>query len=168
MSLKSLFYWNCQIPSSKRDLGSKREQSAGEHRTGRCFYLPLPWSTLWPQSEVSFEGTVLSSVTWCHNLDPICICKPKCFSQNPKSLHTELFIDASDMDWVLSQQLWRGKKESTCEGQPGWHIVPVLLILVPVHPVPHLPSVCLCWAQSHWQELPGHCLVLPFPLLQKQ
>lgn len=31
-----------------------------------------------------------------------------------------LFIDGRDMGWVLSQQLWRGKKESTCEGQPGW------------------------------------------------
>lgn len=79
-----------------------------------------------------------------------------------------LFIDASAMGWVLSQQLWRGKKESTREGQPGWHRVPVLLIFIPVHPVAHLPSVCLCWAHSHWQELPGWCLVLSFPLLQKQ
>lgn len=47
------------------------------------------------------------------------------------------------------------------------HLVPVLLILIPVHPVAHLPSVCLCWALSHWQELPGRCSVLSFPLLQK-
>lgn len=167
MSLKNLF--SLELPNNITWKGF------GEQKRTVCWWawdrhvLLSPLTLEYPLTlEESFEGTILSSVTWCHNLDPICVCKPKCFSQHLKSLHSELFIDSSDMAWVLSQQLWRGKKESTREGQPGWHVVPVLLILVPVHPVPHLPSVCLCWAQGHWQELPGHCLVLSFPLLQKQ
>lgn len=59
------------------------------------------------------------------------------------------------------------REEGKCRGSPVWTecFLPMVFIPIPVHPVACLPSVCLCWARSHWQELAEWCPVPFFPLL---
>lgn len=46
-------------------------------------------------------------------------------------------------------------------------LLPMICYFIPAHPVVRSPSVCLCWVQSQWQELPGWASVVPASLLQK-
>lgn len=116
MSLKKTFF-SLELPNHPKGIWGKK-QSSLLVSTAQAGALTSPYPGV--PSEESLGGSVLSSITWCHRLDPVCVCKPKCFSQHLRLLHTEPIYRWQGHGWVLSQQLWRGKKESTCEGQPGW------------------------------------------------
>lgn len=85
MSLKKTFF-SLELPNHPKGIWGAK-QSSLLVSTAQAGALTSPYPGV--PSEESLGGSVLSSITWCHHLDPVCVCKPKHFSQHLRLLHTE-------------------------------------------------------------------------------
>lgn len=89
------------------------------------------------------------------------------FGHKPKCLNQLLMLPHHYTHSLLIVTNYEKHNLGFYPRSPGL-LLPMILYLIPAHLVVCLPSVCLCWVQSHWQELPGRCFVMPAsPLLLK-